>query len=293
MRTSKSKLDAAYWLTAILATLLLVSSVLGIVFGASSLYVTYPSTLAGLIGQDIVSLVLGIPMLVGSAWLARRGSTWGLLAWAGMLFYLAYSYYFFLVGGFNALFLVYAFIVAASLYGLLSLVFAINADAMVPHIGTSLPRRAVSIFFGVIVGLFVLMWGAMSIGAAVAGEQLEPVPHLVVAIDGAVLLPLLATAAVKLWRQQGFGDVIGGVLLVKVTATGLTLAFNQALGMLWAGKVEPFEGFLFITFGVMAVGGLVLCVPYMRAISREQVPTVAGAFAAPAVQIQEPERGPA
>jgi hypothetical protein len=284
MAPSKTSLSAAYWLTAVLAALLLVSSVLGIVFGASNLYTTYPAALAGLIGQDIVSLIVGIPLLIGSAWSARRGSIGGLLAWAGTFFYLAYSYYFFLVGGFNALFLVYSAIVATSLYGLLSVMLAVDASALVQHVGPGLPRRAVSTFFGVIVALFVVMWGGMSIGAAAAGEPLEPVPHLVVAIDGAVLLPLLGVAAVKLWRREAFGDVLGGVLLIKVIATGLTLAFTQALSMLWAGKVEPFEAFLFVIFGVMAVGGLGLAVPYMRAMSRGQPSTAVRAVAAPAVQ---------
>jgi hypothetical protein len=264
----RSDLKGVYRLTGVLAGLLVVSSVIGIALGPRSLYIAYPAVLAGLIGQDIMTLVVGLPLLVGSAWLARRGSIFALLAWAGALFYVAYSYYFFVVGGFNALFLVYVAIVATSLCGLLWLVLAIDAEAVARRIGPGLPRRRVSVFFGVIVGLFALLWGGMSVGMAVSGQQLDPVPHLVVAIDEAVLLPLLGAAAIKLWRRQPWGVVLGGLMLVKVAATGLTLAFTQALGMVWAARVDSFEAFLFAVFGLMALGAIALSIPYTWAIDR-------------------------
>jgi hypothetical protein len=117
-------------LSVVLAVLLLVSSVAGLLYGSRSLYDSYPAALAGLVGQDAVTLVVGIPLLVSSMWLARRGSMRGLLLWAGTLFYFAYSYYFYVIGGFNALFLIYIAIVSTSLYGLLSLLFAIDPDAL-------------------------------------------------------------------------------------------------------------------------------------------------------------------
>lgn len=262
----RSDLILAYRLTAALAVMLFATSALGLMFGSSGLYTAYPAALAALMGQDVVSLVVGLPLLIGSAWLANRGSTAALLAWTGMLFYLAYSYYFFVVGGFNALFLVYVAIVATSLYGLLSLVLAIDAATLARRIGEGLPRRSVSIFFLAIVSLFAVMWVGLSLSTSATGDQLDPVARLVVAIDGAVLLPVLFVGAVKLWRRQPWGYVLGGFLLVKVAATGLTLAFTQALAMVWAGSVDPFEAFLFAIFGVMALVSIGLFVPYARAL---------------------------
>src|SRR5215207_3864915 len=102
----KSKLTLAYALSGLLAVLLVVSSVAGLLHGGRGLYDPYPAALAGLVGQDAVTLVLGLPLLLASMWLAHRGSARGLLLWAGALFYFAYSYYFYVTGGFNALFLV-------------------------------------------------------------------------------------------------------------------------------------------------------------------------------------------
>lgn len=49
----------------------------------------------------------------------------------------------------------------------------------------------VGAFFIVIAALFALLWGGLSASTAIANDQLDPVPRLVVAIDAAVLLPVL------------------------------------------------------------------------------------------------------
>jgi hypothetical protein len=253
-----------YRLSVALAGLLCVASVIGLAFGWSGLYEPYPAALAGLVGQDIVTLAIGLPLLLGAMRLARRGSARGLLLWAGALFYIAYSYYFFLVGGFNALFLVYVAIVATSLYALLALLFRIDADALTAQFTDRAPVRRVAIFFVVISILFAVMWGGLSIASALTGTTPGPVVHLVVAIDGAVLLPLLLWGGVKLWRREPWGYLLGGLLLTKATATGFTLAFTSALALWWAGRVDPFEASLALLFGVMALAGVTLLITYLR-----------------------------
>jgi len=94
----KDKPTFAYALSGLVAVLSAVSSVVGLLYGGSGYYDSYPVSLAGLVGQDVVTLVLGIPLLLTSMWLTRRGSTGALLVWAGALFYFAYSYYFYVIG---------------------------------------------------------------------------------------------------------------------------------------------------------------------------------------------------
>ena len=81
-----------------LLAVLLVSSVGGLLYGGDDFYDSYPASLAGLVGQDAVTLVLGIPLLLTSMRLTRRGSKGTLLVWAEALFYFAYSYYFYVIG---------------------------------------------------------------------------------------------------------------------------------------------------------------------------------------------------
>src|SRR5215213_8069744 len=98
----RRELTVPYALSGLLVLLLLVSSVAGLLLGGRGFYDAYPASLAGLVGQDTVTLVLGVPLLIASAWLTGRGSMGALLVWTGTLFYFAYSYYFYIVGGSNA-----------------------------------------------------------------------------------------------------------------------------------------------------------------------------------------------
>lgn len=111
------------------------------------------------------------------------------------------------------------------------------------------------------------MWGGMSIASAVADSRPDEVLREVVIIDCVVLLPLLFFGGLKLWRREDWGYVLGGMLLVKVLATGSTLAFTTLLGAWLSGAIAPFNAFfLLCLFGLMAAGALLLLVPYLRSI---------------------------
>lgn len=252
----------------VLAALVAVSSIVGIILGGNGFYDPYEASLAGLVGQDVASLVLGLPVLLISMRWTREGSTAGLLAWAGALFYFAYSYFFFIVGGFNALFPVYVAIAGTSLYGLLGLLVAIDPTAVRASFGAHTPYRPVAAFLIGTVGLFLFIWGGMTMSLIGSGEQPDPVLHLVVAIDGSVLLPALLLGGSLLWRRAAWGYALGGLLLVKATLTGLTLAFTTSLSGLWAGALAPMDSFLLLLFGPMAVIGAALSVPFFGNLAR-------------------------
>jgi hypothetical protein len=264
--TVKNKQILAYLLSGVLTVLLVISSVAGLLYGSRGLYDSYPASLAGLVGQDAITLALGVPLLVASMWLTRRGSIRGLLLWAGTLFYLAYSYYFYVIGGFNVLFLVYIAIVSTSFYGLLSLLFAVDARALRARFADRTPTRLVGGFFVGYSLLFALMWVGMILAGTVAGRSPDEVTHAVVVIDCTVLLPLLFFGGSRLWRREAWGYVLGGLLLTKLAMTGFTLAFTTALGALWAGKTDGFNAFLFVLFALMVAGAIPLLFAYLRGI---------------------------
>ena len=67
----------------------------------------------GFLGHDAFNLVVGVPILLGGVWFARRGSLLAMLLWPGGLFYLLYTYAIYLIGApFSGLFLLYALLVA-------------------------------------------------------------------------------------------------------------------------------------------------------------------------------------
>lgn len=252
-----------------LVALVAATSIAG-VFLADRLYAVYPASLAGLVGQDVASLAVGIPVLVWSMREARRGSIRALLVWAGSLFYFAYSYAFFVVGGFNSLFLLYVAIVALSLYALLGLLLGLDVEAIRARFDGSTPRRLIGGFLTGIAVLFIVMWGGMSASLIAKGEQPDPVVHLVVAIDMAILLPALLVGGTKLWQGEAWGIAGGGILLVKTTLTGLTLAFSTALDAVWAGSLDAFNTFLLGLFGLMGLTALGLVPIYYRHLDAAQ-----------------------
>jgi len=148
------------------------------------------------------------------------------------------------------------------------LLFAIDAEAVRDRVGSGAPRRSIAGFFVGISLLFALMWGGMIVSNAVAGARPDEVLRSVVIIDCTVLLPLLFFGGLRLWREEAWGYVLGGLLLTKLAATGLTLAFTTALGALWAGRIGGFDAFLFVVFALMAIGALLLIAPYVGSIGK-------------------------
>jgi hypothetical protein len=94
-------------LSTLVVVLLLVSSMGGLLYGGRGLYEPDLNVLPQLYGQDAITLILVLPLLLGSMWMAHRGSMRALPVWAGPLLYVAYTYSLYVAGvRFGPLFLV-------------------------------------------------------------------------------------------------------------------------------------------------------------------------------------------
>jgi hypothetical protein len=248
----------AYRLTWAVAALLAASSAAGLAYGASVLY-DDDLMLPALLGQDAVGLIVGAPLLMVSAWLARRGSTRGLLCWMGALFYVAYFWYFYVVGvRFNALFPIYIAIVSMSAFGVLFLLFALDLDALRRRFGPRMPVRLTGGFLIATAVFFAILWLSLMASHLAAGTQLDDVARYVIAIDGVVLLPLAFFGGVWLWRRQPLGFALAGVLLVKVAATFLTLVATTVVS-LSSIPLDPIQTSAYVIGFVAAALLLVSC----------------------------------
>ena len=152
----KRDLTLAYRTSLLIALLMVVVSVGGLAWGSTSLYgvdqnralgvsaSTAGVLVPGFLVQDVFNLAVGLPILVGVLWLARRGSLIGLLLWPGALFYLAYTYVHYLVGApFSALFLGYVAVVALSAYTTIGLVASIDCDTVRQRLSGAVRPRLV------------------------------------------------------------------------------------------------------------------------------------------------------
>lgn len=216
-------------MTLAIAGLLVIASALGLLFGPRGWYDADPATRQAFLGQDVATLLLGVPLLLLASRAARHGSTRGLLAWAGTLFYVAYSYFFFVVGGrFSLLFPVHLVLVSLGMYGALALVFAVDHEELAASFDRWTPTRLVASYFALTSLFFGVLWLAMMAGAWARGDSLTPVQRAVIAVDCVVLLPLLTYAAVALARRAAIGYTLAGLLLVKAAATFVTLLLSTA-----------------------------------------------------------------
>ena len=83
-------LTLAYKLSLAVAILMVMASLAGLLF-SQALYQSEDLHHA-FVPNDVINLLIGLPILLGSMALARRGSLMGLLFWPGALLYTLYNY---------------------------------------------------------------------------------------------------------------------------------------------------------------------------------------------------------
>jgi hypothetical protein len=256
-------LGFAYGLSVLLAGLLVVTSVAGLLFGSRGLYTPDPQTLPTFLGQDGMTLLVGLPLLVGSLWLTRQGSLRGLLLWLGSLFSFAYSYAFYVLSPeFNVLYPLYLAIVSMSAYSGLFVLLSIDAEALQRRFSPRTPVRLAGGFLAVMAVVIAAKWLGMIVSDLTTGAIPARVDQVVWPMDLVLAFPAMFWGGVWLWRRQPLGYLVAAPLLVKATTVGLTLVVNTWLVTRWGVPPDP----MFPVYVAVGLGGLVLLVWYLRAV---------------------------
>jgi hypothetical protein len=266
-------LTLVFRLTQAVGMLLVATSAAGLLYGPRGwFYGTDALIVPALLGQDLLTLVAGLPLLAVSALLARRGSLRGLLCWMGALFYFAYSYYFYVIGApFNVYFPLYIGVVSMSMYGALALFFSLDLPRVASRI-RGLPAGAISLFFMVTALWFAGLWLSIVDRHLTAGTSLDGVSRAVIAVDGVVLLPLLLFAGRALGRRDPLGYALAGLLLVKTSATFLTLVASTAIATRWGQRPDPLQTAAYGAGFLLASG---LLVRYLKSVGEAPAATSA------------------
>ncbi len=255
-------------LSLLVALLLLLTSTAGLLYCQRGLYTPDPATLPTFLGQDAVTLAVGLPLLLAAVRLARRGSARGLLLWLGVLFYIAYSYlYYPLNPEFNVLYLAYVTVVSASGYGLLALLLATDAEAVRARFSPRTPARPLGAFLAAMGALFAAKWVGTILSDLATGAAPSHVELTVWPLDLIVALPALFWGGVLLWRRQPWGYVAGGLLLLKMALLGLTLVFDSWLVMRWGQPLDPMVPF----YAVVGLGGVAGLATYLRCLEHDDL----------------------
>jgi hypothetical protein len=225
-------------------------------------------------GTDLVSLVVALPILAGSLWLARRGSRRGLLVWLGALAYVAYTYLYTFAIAWNRLFLVYVALLSLSLFTLMRALVALDAEQLAGRFSDRTRVRGVSTFLWVVGGMLGLMELAQVVPALLAGEVPATVVRtghptgVIYIVDLGLVVPLMLLAGRWVRARHPWGSVAAAILLVKGVTVGLGLLASNLLGYLDNGRTD---GPLLALWALIAVGSLLVLGRYLRSMDDQPV----------------------
>lgn len=209
-------LTQAYNLSLIVALLITAASLGGLLF-SSSLYPT-DELRQSFLTNDLVNLLIGLPVLLGSMWLARRGKLVGLLCWPGAHLYIFYNYLAYLVGvPFSLMTLVFAALLMVSGYLMFDLVRKIDREALKTKLAGAVVEK--------LSGGILILFGAAFFGLAVGvlstpstGQSAPAMSEVGVAIADITLSVFLFSGGVLLFRQRPLGYASGLGLLFAASA---------------------------------------------------------------------------
>jgi membrane protein implicated in regulation of membrane protease activity len=242
-----------YTISLIVAGLMVLASLAGIFFPAF----VYPAAeqRRAFLANDVANLLIGLPILLGSLILARRGSLAGLLFWPGALLYTTYNYLAYAVAmPLTWQFVPFAALVVLSIYGVWRLLKSIDAA----RVQERLQGRVAERFTGgmlVAFGLLVILLAAGKFAGAAAAHTSWA--ELSTQVADLVLAPAWLAGGIFLWQKKAPGYVSGAGLLFRACMLFIGLFIFFALQPLVAGLPFPLTDFV-----VIAVMSLLAFVPF-------------------------------
>jgi len=187
-------------------------------------------------GNDIVTLILAIPMMITAMIFVKRGSIRAELIWLGMLDYMLYNFTYYLFGAaFNWFFLLYVTLFTLSIFTLIFGLINIDATSIAQRFRASTPVKWISGYmFFVAIGLSTV-YVDQSLDFIITGvippiiEKVDNPTNVVFALDLSLLVPVLVLGAIWLWKRQPWGYILSGMALVKGASYTLVLTITAIL----------------------------------------------------------------
>jgi len=220
------------------------------------------------IGTDIVTLIVGIPLLITGIVLSHRESLRGRLLLTGALGYFLYTYgAMCFLTAFNALFLVYVALFSLSLFGFILSLSNLDVDEVARHISDGFPRRAVATYFIVVAVFLTIAWlglvGPASLTSSPPAGLESAITMVIQALDLGVIVPTSFITAVLLLKKRAWGYALSSVLLLKILTMGAAL-IAMIIGQILADV--PIDMFVSMIFVIISLSGIVLGIITLRNI---------------------------
>ena len=223
------------------------------------------SSTAQMQANDLIMLVVGLPLLAVSYWLALRGSLRGRLLMTGTLGFVLYTYITMCFGAnYNQLFLVYVALFALSLYAFVLSMMSFDLATLPAHFSDKLPRRWIAgvLFFA---AAFLSLAWLGRIAPTITQQQLPPLENttslFIQAMDLAIVVPLCVLSGVLLLKRNAWGYLLGSVALMKFVTLGLAVT---TMGLNMARVGVPISVVELVIFPMLTLLNLVMAVLLLR-----------------------------
>lgn len=226
---------------------------------------------------DAFTLIVGIPLLLISFWLYRRGSLRGKILLTGTLLFFLYNFGSLALGAaYNNLLLIYITLTMATFLGGTGMLMSFDLQTFPKLFSERMPRSGVSNFF-IISGIALFcIWLFLSIVPAllaggVPAELASYTTVITFVLDMGIIAPMLVVTGILLRRREPLGYVLSSVLLVFIDALGSSLlamgVVQQIAGLMDIGQ---FIGFV-VSFAILTVFSLRYTVALFRNLT-ERLP---------------------
>jgi len=265
----KRNLTLVYILSFIIASLMAVASIGGILF-RSMIYPT-DDLLGTFIPNDVVNLLIGLPIILGSIFLAMRRKLVGLLFWPGALFFVLYNYMIYVLAmPFNLAFLLHLTLVTLSVYTIIILVASIDGKIIQQRLVGAVHERIVGGILVVMGFLFLLQVVGVMVNS-LANQIPITETELALHVSDFLISPALIIGGMLLWQHKEFGYVSGLGLLFQAS-----MLFIGLIVFLIIRSFLTSTPFLLVDVSAVFILGLICFIPlilFVRGIGVEGSPS--------------------
>lgn len=225
------------------------------------------SSVAQMQANDLVTLVLGLPLLAVSFWLALRGSLRGRLLLTGTLGFILYTYITMSFGAaYNKLFLAYVALSSLSLFAFILSMMSFDLKTLPAHFSEKLPRGWIAGLLFFAAAFLSLAW----LGRIAATFAPDSIPALenttsmfIQVMDLGIIVPLCVLSSILLLRRSAWGYLLASVGLMKFLTMGVAVSV-MALNMARVGV--PVSAVELAVFPTIAMANLVMVTLLVRNI---------------------------
>ncbi|HZW82384.1 MAG TPA: hypothetical protein VFF14_03040, partial [Candidatus Deferrimicrobium sp.] len=224
-------------------------------------------------GQDIVTIILGIPLLLVSLYLSRKGLLKGRLLLTGTLGYFLYTYMSYsFYSMYNSLFLIDVILMSVCFYAFTLSMMSFDLQNLSSHFNEKLPVKFIGGFLIFTAAAIGMMWLGMIIPPLTSGTLPSALEHyttlVIQAMDLGFVVPTAIISGILLIKRKVFGYLLASVVIIK-ESTMLTAITVMIIEQAYAGVQMGLAALvMFPLFNLLTIYCLVLVLKNVKELQR-------------------------